>query len=95
MEAASHGAHCIVIRGEGAGGIDQDFTSAELKSKQPLRDLIPETLDGIKKIWEGRNPTERPILLAAGGITTGEDIVRYLNLGAEGVVMVNIYIYFF
>ena len=29
-----------------------------------------------------------PIILAAGGITTGADIVRYLKLGAEGVVMV-------
>jgi len=53
-----------------------------------LDELIPRTLLEIRNIWNEDNSFNMPIILAAGGITTGADIVRYLKLGAEGVVMV-------
>ncbi len=75
----------VVLEGPLAGGhlgfkreqIDnQDFT---------LEKMLPETISALKPF---RDKYEREIpVIAAGGIYSGEDIFRYLQLGAKGVQM--------
>jgi nitronate monooxygenase len=50
-----------------------------------LEKILPEVIDAVKP-YEQRFGRQIPVI-AAGGIYTGEDIYKFLNLGAAGVQM--------
>jgi NAD(P)H-dependent flavin oxidoreductase YrpB (nitropropane dioxygenase family) len=75
----------VIVEGPKAGGhlgfkeeqiFDTDYT---------LEKLVPEIVSELKT-FEDKYDTKIP-LIAAGGIYTGEDIHKILNLGASGVQM--------
>ncbi len=75
----------FVVEGPKAGG-HLGFKPEQLN--QPafaLENLVPEVIKAIKPISE-ENHKEIPVI-AAGGIFTGEDIFKFMQLGASGVQM--------
>lgn len=76
----------IIVEGPEAGG-HLGFSSKELEGDNipNLEDIFLEVLEVIKPIRE-RTGKEIP-LIVAGGIYDGEDIKKYLKLGASGVQM--------
>ena len=72
-------ANVIVLRGKGAGGYK---TSDELP-------LLSDFILQAKRLTEQKYKSfyQRPFIVAAGGITTGEDMAKCLQLGADGVCL--------
>lgn len=76
LKAAQLGSHVVILRGAEAGGPPKE-------NHIPLQDLIKETLTLFKTI----DPAERPILLGAGGISSGYDLKNILDNGLDGVAL--------
>lgn len=75
----------FVVEGPKAGG-HLGFKPEELNDPVfALEKTIPEVVDEVKR-YEDQKGRAIPII-AAGGIYTGEDIARFLSLGASGVQM--------
>ncbi len=75
----------VVVEGPRAGG-HLGFKPEELNDPAfALERLVPQVVDAVKSF---EDKAGRPIpVIAAGGIYTGEDISRFLDLGAAGVQM--------
>ena len=76
LKAAQLGSHVVILRGAEAGGPPK-------ANHIPLQDLIKETLILFKTV----DPAERPILLGAGGISSGYDLKNILDKGLDGVAL--------
>jgi NAD(P)H-dependent flavin oxidoreductase YrpB (nitropropane dioxygenase family) len=76
----------IIVEGPEAGGhLGFSFEELEGEDKPKLEDLVPEVIEALKPFEEAAGK-EIPVI-AAGGIYDGEDIAKYLELGASGVQM--------
>ena len=75
----------IVVEGPMAGG-HLGFKKEQLNdSEYSLEKLVPEVVDEMKQ-WEDKFKKPVPVI-AAGGIYNGEDIRKFMKLGAKGVQM--------
>ncbi|MGE5628419.1 MAG: NAD(P)H-dependent flavin oxidoreductase [Solirubrobacterales bacterium] len=76
----------VVVEGTEAGG-HLGFKREELNedSKRPLEEIVTEVIDAVKP-FEEEYGVKIPVI-AAGGVYTGEDIARFIKLGAAGVQM--------
>lgn len=75
----------VVVEGPKAGG-HLGFKPKELDDPDhALEKLIPEVIAAVK-VFEDLHGVAIPVI-AAGGIFTGEDIYRFLQMGAAGVQM--------
>lgn len=76
----------IIIEGPEAGG-HLGFSKEELKeeNKPKLEEITKEVVEYIHEVNKEYN-REIPVI-AAGGIWNHDDIIKYLNLGANGVQM--------
>lgn len=76
----------IIVEGPEAGG-HLGFSREELFSgeRQNLEDIVKDVLEAIKP-FEEKYDRKIPVA-AAGGIYTGEDIAKFIKLGASGVQM--------
>ncbi|KAF8188846.1 2-nitropropane dioxygenase [Mycena galopus ATCC 62051] len=74
--AAQHGVHAVVVQGTEAGG----HGGAEAP---PLFILLAAVLREFETHTE---PSSNPLIIAAGGISTGAQIAALLTQGADGVV---------
>lgn len=75
----------IVVEGPMAGG-HLGFKKEQLFLEDfALENIIPDVLSSIKP-FEDESGRNIPVI-AAGGIYTGEDIYRFINMGASGVQM--------
>ncbi len=78
----------IVVEGPKAGG-HLGFKKEQLEDENfSLEHIIPEVVE-VAKSYLGRKNIP---VIAAGGISTGEDIVRFMDLGASGVQMGSIFV---
>jgi NAD(P)H-dependent flavin oxidoreductase YrpB (nitropropane dioxygenase family) len=78
----------IVVEGPKAGG-HLGFKREQIEDENyALEKLIPEVLE----VASGYRDVKSIPVIAAGGITTGEDIHRFLQLGASGVQMGSIFV---
>ena len=75
----------IVVEGPKAGG-HLGFHAEDLdKPEFQIENLVPEVIEAVTPFREKYNA---PIpVIAAGGIYTGEDIYRFIKMGAAGVQM--------
>jgi len=76
----------VVVEGPLAGG-HLGFKREELEedTMRPLEDIVKEVIEAVKE-FEAEYGRKIPVV-AAGGVYTGEDIARFINLGAAGVQM--------
>jgi NAD(P)H-dependent flavin oxidoreductase YrpB (nitropropane dioxygenase family) len=75
----------MIVEGPKAGG-HLGFSEEQINDEHyKLEKLVPEIIEELKPFEEKYNK-EIP-LIAAGGIYTGEDINKIMNLGASGVQM--------
>jgi NAD(P)H-dependent flavin oxidoreductase YrpB (nitropropane dioxygenase family) len=76
----------VVVEGPEAGG-HLGFKREELDEdkKRPLEDIVKEVIEAVA-VFEEEHGKKIPVI-AAGGIYTGEDIARFIKLGAAGVQM--------
>jgi NAD(P)H-dependent flavin oxidoreductase YrpB (nitropropane dioxygenase family) len=76
----------VVVEGPEAGG-HLGFKREELDedTMRPLEDIVKEVLEAVKE-FEEEYSRKIPVV-AAGGVYTGEDISRFIKLGAAGVQM--------
>ncbi|WP_456406093.1 NAD(P)H-dependent flavin oxidoreductase [Caldithrix abyssi] len=75
----------VVVEGPKAGG-HLGFKREQIDDPQfQLENLIPEVVDTVK-VFEERFEREIPVI-AAGGIFSGADMLKFLELGASGVQM--------
>ena len=75
----------FVVEGPKAGG-HLGFKTEEINDPHfSLETLVPAVADTLKE-FEDKKGKAIPII-AAGGIYTGEDIARFLSLGASGIQM--------
>lgn len=75
----------LVVEGTSAGG-HLGFSMEEISQKEiSLEPIVTEVLKYVKTMKE-KYDFDIPVI-AAGGIFTGADIARFLNLGAAGVQM--------
>jgi len=75
----------IVVEGPMAGG-HLGFLRKEIyDSEYQLEKILPKVIDIVKPYREQYNK-QIPVI-AAGGIYTGEDIYKYIKMGASGVQM--------
>ncbi len=75
----------FVVEGPKAGG-HLGFKAEDLDSPaHALEQLVPEVVDAVKE-FEDKKGRAIPVI-AAGGIYSGADIKRFLDLGAAGVQM--------
>lgn len=73
----------IVVEGPKAGG-HLGYKENQLNDQEfSLETLIPQVVNEVR-FFEEKYNTHIPVI-AAGGIYTGEDIARFMELGAEGV----------
>ena len=80
-----HVPDAFVVEGPLAGG-HLGFKRSQLEDHNyDLENLIPEILDTIR-IYEEKYDKQIP-LIAAGGIFSGEDIHKFLQLGVQGIQM--------
>lgn len=75
----------VIVEGPKAGGHLGFKEDQIFDNDYALEKLVPEIVSELK-IFEDRYDVKIP-LIAAGGIYTGEDIHKILNLGASGVQM--------
>jgi NAD(P)H-dependent flavin oxidoreductase YrpB (nitropropane dioxygenase family) len=76
----------VVVEGPDAGG-HLGFSEDELKSenKPSLYEIVKDVIESIKPFIE-KYSKDIPVV-AAGGIFSGQDIAKYIELGASGVQM--------
>ncbi len=75
----------FVVEGPKAGG-HLGFKAEQLEDPDfKLEILVKEVIEAVK-IFESRHKAAIPVI-AAGGVYTGEDIHKYLQLGASGIQM--------
>ncbi len=75
----------FVVEGPKAGG-HLGFKPEEIQDpNHALEHLVPQVVDAVKP-FEDKKGTAIPVI-AAGGVYTGADIKRFLELGASGVQM--------
>jgi nitronate monooxygenase len=75
----------VVVEGPEAGG-HLGYSLEELESgEQDLAEIVKEVIEAVKPFEEKYN--KKVPVIAAGGIYTGEDIAKYLKIGAAGVQM--------
>jgi NAD(P)H-dependent flavin oxidoreductase YrpB (nitropropane dioxygenase family) len=75
----------FVVEGPKAGG-HLGFKAEQLEQPEfQLEQIVTDVIDAVKPFREKHNK-DIPII-AAGGVYTGEDIAKYLELGASGVQM--------
>lgn len=75
----------FVVEGPKAGG-HLGFKPEDIDSENhALEVLVPEVLEAVKPL-EDKHGRKIPVI-AAGGVYTGADIRKYLNMGAAGVQM--------
>lgn len=75
----------FVVEGPKAGG-HLGFKPEEIGDpRYSLENLVPDVIESVKA-YEDKKGRAIPVI-AAGGIYTGEDIVRFLSLGASGIQM--------
>jgi len=76
----------FVVEGPKAGG-HLGFNREELEHPERIRleDIVVKVIEAVKP-WIEKYKQDIPVI-AAGGIFTGQDIVKYLKLGAAGVQM--------
>jgi nitronate monooxygenase len=75
----------VVVEGPLAGG-HLGFKADKLQdADQQLEVLVPQVVAAVARFEEAFH--KRIPVIAAGGIYTGEDILRFLQLGAQGVQM--------
>jgi NAD(P)H-dependent flavin oxidoreductase YrpB (nitropropane dioxygenase family) len=75
----------VVVEGPLAGG-HLGFKKNQIDDPDfALENIIPEVLEAVKK-YEQKWDVTIPVI-AAGGIYTGEDVLKFLKLGAAGVQM--------
>jgi len=72
------GAYAIIVESGEAGG--------HLGTSEPIRKLIPEVKQALDATPNYPGIDKVPII-AAGGVTSGKDIMEMLELGADGVQM--------
>lgn len=78
----------IVVEGPKAGG-HLGFKKEQIEDENySLEHLIPEVVE-VAHSYAGRKSIP---VIAAGGITTGEDIARFMELGASAVQMGSIFV---
>lgn len=76
----------FIVEGPEAGGhLGFKKDDIENHTHKDLAEILVEVLEAVKPYEEKYN-VKIPII-AAGGIFTGEDIAKYMNLGASGVQM--------
>jgi NAD(P)H-dependent flavin oxidoreductase YrpB (nitropropane dioxygenase family) len=75
----------VIVEGPKAGGHLGFKEDQIFDNDYSLEKLVPEIVTELK-VFEDKYGTKIP-LIAAGGIYTGEDIHKVLNLGASGVQM--------
>jgi len=76
----------VIVEGTEAGG-HLGFKRDELEEdkKKPLEVIVQEVIEAVA-VFEKAEGKRIPVI-AAGGVYTGEDIARYIKLGAAGVQM--------
>ncbi|MFC2133107.1 NAD(P)H-dependent flavin oxidoreductase [Bacteroidota bacterium] len=80
-----HVPDAVVVEGPMAGG-HLGFKNEQINDPNfALENLVPQVIDVIQ-IYEKEMGKEIPVL-AAGGVFTGADIYKFMNLGAKGVQM--------
>jgi len=74
----------LVVEGKEAGG-HLGFKMEDLvnNTARKLEDLVVEVVDAVKE-WEEKFDVQIPVI-AAGGIYTGADVAKFLEIGAAGV----------
>ncbi len=78
----------IVVEGPKAGG-HLGFRTEQIEdSHYSLEELIPQVVEVAHEYSAQKNIP----VIAAGGISTGDDIARFMNLGASGVQMGSIFV---
>lgn len=78
----------IVVEGPKAGG-HLGFKREQIDDeKYSLEHLVPEVVDVISRYSDKKTIP----VIAAGGISTGKDIMRFIGLGAAGVQMASIFV---
>lgn len=78
----------IVVEGPKAGG-HLGFKKEQIEDEHySLEHLIPEVIEVAKSYSDRKNIP----VIAAGGISTGEDIARFMELGAAAVQMGSIFV---
>ena len=78
----------IVVEGPKAGG-HLGFKVNQIEDEQyALEHLIPEVV-AVAKSYEGEKNIP---VIAAGGISTGQDMLRFMNMGASGVQLGTIFV---
>lgn len=85
MQKYSYTPDAFVVEGPKAGG-HLGFTPENLSDPgYSLERLVPEVAEAVKPLEDARGAAV-PVI-AAGGVYSGEDIARFLDLGASGVQM--------
>ena len=75
----------VVVEGPKAGG-HLGYSHEQLNDPAyALENIVPEVVEAAREIGE-KNGKHIPVI-AGGGIYTGEDIVKFMALGADGVQM--------
>jgi len=76
----------VVVEGPEAGG-HLGFKREELDedTKRPLEEIVTEVIEAVS-VFEQEYGKKIPVI-AAGGVYSGEDIARFIRLGAAGVQM--------
>ncbi len=85
LEKYDYAPDAIVVEGPKAGG-HLGFTREQIEDPSySLENIIPQVVDQMHKIEESTGK-EIPVI-AAGGIYTGTDIAKFIELGASGIQM--------
>lgn len=78
----NHAPDMIVVEGPEAGG-HLGFSREELKEKKSIFDIAKEVIEKVKE-FENEIKKKIPVIIA-GGIYSGKDIAKCLEVGASGV----------
>lgn len=74
----------VVVEGPEAGGhLGFSLEDLEHRDEKPLEDILKSVLEAVKP-YEEKYGKKIPVI-CGGGITTGEEIAKYIKMGASGV----------